>query len=75
VGRATHAGHVRHRGVITAIEEPLPKLSNRTSEPLSPDVNLERILPHIDALDEQLDDPRLLGGEHLVPDCCELGRS
>ena len=40
---------------------------------LGPDPHLERILLHVDPLDEELDDPRLLGGEQLVPDRGEVG--
>jgi len=51
----------------------LPEFCNEARQPLGPDGHLQRVLPHIDALDEQLDDSRLLGREQLVPDRGEVG--
>jgi hypothetical protein len=43
------------------------------SRALDPDPDLERFLANVDARAEQLDDPRLLDREQLVPDGRELG--
>jgi hypothetical protein len=51
----------------------LPQLACQAREPLRPDPHLERVVLHFDPLDEELDDPRLLGGEQLVPDRGEVG--
>lgn len=51
----------------------LPQLPDNAGEPLGPDAHLERVLLNIDPLDEELDDPRLLGREQLVPDRGEVG--
>jgi hypothetical protein len=40
---------------------------DKAHQAVGPDPNLKRILLHVDPLDEELDDPRLLGGEQLVP--------
>jgi hypothetical protein len=42
-----------------------------------PDPHLERVFIHVEPLDEQLHDPRLLGGEQLVSshgEVCEQNR-
>jgi hypothetical protein len=41
----------------------LPQLADQARQTLDPDPHLERILLHIHPLDEQLNDPCLLGGE------------
>jgi hypothetical protein len=41
----------------------LPQLSHEAREPLGPDPHLECVFLDIHPLDEQLDDPRLLGRE------------
>jgi hypothetical protein len=46
----------------------LPQLANQAREILGPDAHLERVLLHVDPLDEELNDARLLGREQLVPD-------
>ena len=51
----------------------LPQLPDQAREALGPDPHLERVLLHVDPLDQQLDDPRLLGREQLVPDRGEVG--
>jgi hypothetical protein len=51
----------------------LAQFGNEARQSLGPDPHLERVLLHVDPLDEQLHDPSLLGGEQLVPDCGELG--
>jgi hypothetical protein len=51
----------------------LPQLRDEAGQTLSPDPHLQRVLLHFDPLDEELDDPRLLGGEQLVPDRGEVG--
>jgi hypothetical protein len=43
----------------------LPEFRDEARRPLGPDPHLERVLLHIDPLDEELDDPRLLGGRSL----------
>jgi hypothetical protein len=48
--------------------------ARRPSSPVPPpDPHLESILLHVDALDQELHDPRLLGGQQLVPDGGEIG--
>jgi hypothetical protein len=49
-----------------------PEFCNEAREALSPDPHLQHVLPHVGTLDEQLDDPRLLGREQLGPDRGEL---
>jgi hypothetical protein len=39
-----------------------PKLADKAHEPFGPDPHLQRIRLHIDTLDQELEDPRLLGG-------------
>ena len=51
----------------------LPKLSDQACQALRPDPHLERVLMHLDPLDEELNDPRLFGGEQLAPDRGEVG--
>jgi hypothetical protein len=51
----------------------LPQLADQARKALGPDVHLKRILLHVDPLDQELDDPRLLGREQLVPYRGELG--
>ena len=51
----------------------LPQLADQARQPLGPDPHLQRVLLHVDPLDEQLDDARLLGGEQLAPDRGEVG--
>jgi hypothetical protein len=41
----------------------LPQFGHETHQPLCSDPHLEGGLPDIHTLDEELDDPRLLGGE------------
>jgi hypothetical protein len=43
----------------------LPKLPDQARQPLGPDPHLERVLLHVDPLEEELDGPRLLGGPRL----------
>jgi hypothetical protein len=38
----------------------LPQLPDKTDQPIGPDPHLERVLLHLDPLDELLDDPLLL---------------
>jgi hypothetical protein len=41
-------------------------------ERVRPEADLDALRPHVDPLDQQLDDPRLLGGEQLLPQRFEL---
>jgi hypothetical protein len=41
----------------------LPQFTDQARESLGPDPHLECVLLHGEPLDEELDDPRLLGGE------------
>jgi hypothetical protein len=50
----------------------LTQLPNQARQPLSPDPHLERFPLDIHPLDQELDDPRLLGGEQLAPDRGEI---
>jgi hypothetical protein len=50
-----------------------PEFCNEARHSIGPDPHLESSRLDIDPLDEQLDDPRLLGGEELVPDRGEVG--
>jgi hypothetical protein len=40
----------------------LPQLADEAREALGPDPHFVRVLLHVDPLDEELEDPRLLGG-------------
>ena len=51
----------------------LPEFPDQGRQPLGPDPHLDLILLHVDALDDELDDASLLGGEQLGPDRGELG--
>jgi hypothetical protein len=44
----------------------LPQLPYQACEALSPDPHIQRVLPDIDPLEEQLHDPSLLGGRCLL---------
>jgi hypothetical protein len=51
----------------------LPQLADQTRQPLGPDPHLQSVLSDVDALDEELDNPRLFGGEQLIPERGEVG--
>jgi hypothetical protein len=51
-----------------------PPIPDQPGEPIRPEPELDAVHPHIDPLDQQLDDPRLLGGEQLVRQRIELGK-
>jgi hypothetical protein len=51
----------------------LPEFCNEARQSLGPEPHLECVLLHGDPLDEQLDDPCLLGWEQLGPDSGEVG--
>ena len=51
----------------------LPQLADQAREALNPDPHLQCVFPHVDPLDEELDDPCLLGREQLAPDRSEVG--
>jgi hypothetical protein len=51
----------------------LPQLPDEAREALGPDPHLQCVLLHVDPLNEQLDNARLLGGEQLAPDRGEVG--
>ena len=40
---------------------------HQPGEPIRPQPDLDAVHPHINPLDQKLHDPRLLGGEQLVP--------
>jgi hypothetical protein len=48
-------------------------LASQACQALDPYPHLDRFLLHVDPLNEQLDDARLLGGEQLSPDRGEVG--
>jgi hypothetical protein len=50
-----------------------PEFCNEARQPLSPDPHLQRVLLHVDPLDQEMHDPRLLGREQLGPDRGEVG--
>jgi hypothetical protein len=51
----------------------LAQLADQAREFLGPDPHLDGFLLHVDPLDEEPDDARLLGREQLVPDRGEGG--
>jgi hypothetical protein len=55
----------------------LAQFGNEGRQSLGPDPQLQRVYIHVEPLDEQLHDPRLLGGEQLVSshgEVCEQNR-
>jgi hypothetical protein len=44
----------------------LPQLAHEARQSLGPDPHLKRVLLHVDPLNEELDDPRLLGRERVI---------
>jgi hypothetical protein len=51
----------------------LAQFGNEARQSLGPDPHPERVLLHVDPLDQELDDPGLLGREQLVPDRRKIG--
>jgi hypothetical protein len=63
--------------VISPLAETVARVTPRPfphqpGKPVSPEPHLHAVRPHIDTLDQQLRDPRLLGREELVPQRVEL---
>ena len=49
------------------------QLREQAGQPFGPEPNLEPVPEHVHPLDQEPDDPRLLGGEQLIPDRAEVG--
>jgi hypothetical protein len=46
----------------------MPQFPDQARQSFGPDSHLKRVLLDVDPLDEQLDDPGLVGREQFVPD-------
>jgi hypothetical protein len=46
----------------------LPQFPDQARQSLGPDLHPERVFLHVDPLNEELANARLLGGEQLAPD-------
>ena len=76
-----HASHPRSlrpnaKGCLTYPLRSCPPAARhfpyQSGQPVRPQPDFDAVSPHVDPLDQQLDDPRLLGREQLVPQRLEL---
>jgi hypothetical protein len=62
--------HCPPRLNATAASPAIPKISHQFSEPLDAKPDVDAVDRDVDALDQQLDNARLLGREQLCRFCC-----